>query len=347
VMRAHRMIAIALAFVFVAGGANASSLDAKAVNEAQWSPSRATEKNAVSALMIKAQVLLDRAHFSPGEIDGKAGGNFKKALTAFAADKGLNTSRGLSAEVWQALLSISSEPILAEYTVSEKDVAGPFAASIPAKMEQMRNLPTLAYTSGREALAERFHVSQELLQLLNPGNKFDKPGDKILVASVAADDVSEKATRIEVDKRSALLKVLGEQNKLLAVYPATIGSNEKPAPSGRLKVSGVTKNPTYRYNPKYAFKGVHTNEPFMINPGPNNPVGLVWIGLSAEGYGIHGTADPSKISKTASHGCVRLTNWDALHVAAVVKKGLAVDFLDGQRPDVQAQLDARGHRRHR
>src|SRR5207302_1493010 len=106
--------------------------------------------------------------------------------------KGLNASGGLTAEVWQALTSMSSEPILTEYTMSEKDVGGPFAANVPAKMEQMKDLPALAYTSAREGLAERFHMSQELLQLLNPGNKFTKPGDKILVATVAGADLSEK-----------------------------------------------------------------------------------------------------------------------------------------------------------
>jgi lipoprotein-anchoring transpeptidase ErfK/SrfK len=345
-MRAHQTILIALALVCLAGGTEAASLDATVVNGAQWSSSGSTGKLKISPLLIKAQVLLDRAHFSPGEIDGKPGSNFKKALSAFASEKRLNSSSELTAEIWRELTSISSQPVLTEYTISEKDVRGPFAKNIPARMEQMKDLPSLAYTSTREELAERFHISQELLQLLNPGNKFDKAGDTILIASVAGDDLSEKGTRIEVDKRRALLKVFGEQNKLLAVYPATIGSKEKPAPSGRLKVTGVTKNPTYRYNPKYAFKGVHTHEPFTIKPGPNNPVGVVWIGLSAEGYGIHGTANPSTISKTASHGCVRLTNWDALHVASVVKKGLLVDFVDEQQADLQ-QADAGRPSRHR
>ena len=112
----------------------------------------------------------------------------------------------------------------------------------------------------------------------------------------------------------------------MATYPATIGSEEKPAPSGTLKVERIARNPDYTYNPKYAFKGVKADKPFTIKPGPNNPVGTVWIALSKEGYGIHGTPDPAKVGKTSSHGCVRLTNWDAEELAGTIEKGARVDF---------------------
>ena len=124
------------------------------------------------------------------------------------------------------------------------------------------------------------------------------------------------------------------------MFPGTVGSAEKPAPSGRLKITGIRKNPTYRYKPKYAFKGVRATEPFTINPGPNNPVGVVWIGLSAEGYGIHGTPDPSKISKTELHGCIRLTNWDALRLAAGVAKGIPVDFTGEKKASRKGRAEA-------
>jgi len=152
-----------------------------------------------------------------------------------------------------------------------------------------------------------------------------------------------RATRIEVDKTAKVLRVFDRSQRLLAVYPATIGSDEKPAPSGQLTVTGVSKNPTYRYNPKYEFKGVRTAEPFTIKPGPNNPVGLVWIGLSREGYGIHGTPEPSKVSKTESHGCIRLTDWDALTLAAVTAKGTIVNFSGGEEANRAAAPHA--HRR--
>jgi lipoprotein-anchoring transpeptidase ErfK/SrfK len=134
--------------------------------------------------------------------------------------------------------------------------------------------------------------------------------------------------------------LFGRDQQLLATYPATVGSTEKPAPTGRLKITGISKNPTYRYDPKYEFKGVRATKPFTIKPGPNNPVGLVWIGLSREGYGIHGTPDPSKVSKTASHGCIRLTNWDALSVASAVAKGTPVDFSGDEETARQSRAEA-------
>jgi lipoprotein-anchoring transpeptidase ErfK/SrfK len=169
-------------------------------------------------------------------------------------------------------------------------------------------------------------MSEALMKALNPGKRFDK-GETIVVARARTEAPAAKATRIEVDKVRKILTVHGTDG-VLAIYPATIGSKEKPAPSGTLKVTSVARNPTYRYNPEYAFKSVKSTEPFEIRPGPNNPVGAVWIGLSAKGYGIHGTPDPSKISKSESHGCIRLTNWDAKELLAMVEKGMPVAFLD-------------------
>ena len=143
-----------------------------------------------------------------------------------------------------------------------------------------------------------------------------------------------------ISKNDQILKLFGRDQQLLATYPATVGSTEKPAPSGRLKITGISRNPTYRYDPKYEFKGVRATKPFTIKPGPNSPVGLVWIGLSREGYGIHGTPDPSKVSKTASHGCIRLTNWDALSVASAVAKGTPVDFSGDEETARQSRAEA-------
>ena len=172
---------------------------------------------------------------------------------------------------------------------------------------------------------------RNLLAALNPGQTFDRAEDKIIVVNVAKGALPEKAARVEVDKTQQTVKVFGKAQNLIAFYPATAGSIEKPAPTGTLKIISIARNPTYRYNPKYAFKGVKASEPFTIKPGPNNPVGVVWIGLTGEGYGIHGTPEPSKVSKTESHGCVRLTNWDALELASVVEKGMTVEFTGDER----------------
>jgi lipoprotein-anchoring transpeptidase ErfK/SrfK len=250
----------------------------------------------------------------------------RKALAAFERAQGLDPDGKLDPDVWARLTETTSEPVLTEYTITDADVKGPFAKKIPAKMEDMQDLEHLGYRTPLEGLAEKFHMSEGLMKALNPDTKFDK-GETIVVARARTEAPAAKATRIEVDKVRKILTVHGTDG-VLAIYPATIGSKEKPAPSGTLKVTSVARNPTYRYNPEYAFKSVKSTEPFEIRPGPNNPVGAVWIGLSAKGYGIHGTPDPSKISKSESHGCIRLTNWDAKELAAIVEKGIPVAFLD-------------------
>jgi lipoprotein-anchoring transpeptidase ErfK/SrfK len=198
-------------------------------------------------------------------------------------------------------------------------------------MEDMKDIPKLGYTSPREGLAEKFHMSEELLAALNPGQRFDRARDTIIVVDTGSDQNPGKADRVEIDKSRQTVKLFDKTNALIGFYPATVGSEEKPSPSGTLKVTEIDRNPTYRYNPAYHFKGVHSRKPFTIRPGPNNPVGTVWINLSAEGYGIHGTPFPGKVSKAESHGCVRLTNWDAERVAKRVSKGTPVAFVDDRQ----------------
>jgi lipoprotein-anchoring transpeptidase ErfK/SrfK len=238
-----------------------------------------------------------------------------------------DSSLGQTAELWQAVTNGAPDDLFTHYTITEDDVRGPFLQKLPRKMEAMKDLPGLYYTRPREELAERFHVSEDLLAALNPRVKFDTAGESLVVPAVTDNPLKAQVAQIIVDKSAQALKAFNAQKQLLAFYPATVGSEEKPAPSGRLKVTIIKRDPAYHYNPKYHFKGVKTRKPFTIKPGPNNPVGLVWIGLSGEGYGIHGTPDPDKVSKTESHGCVRLTNWDALQLAAAASKGIPVDFV--------------------
>ncbi|PJG52720.1 hypothetical protein CVM73_24100 [Bradyrhizobium forestalis] len=322
-------IFIFLVFALAGVPALAAEMTADAVNSAQPSTKTLSNEKPTSA-GGRLQVLLDRAHFSPGEIDGKFGENARKALRAYAEAQQLPGSDALTAEVWKALLA-DDRPATATYTIAEQDVAGPFLRKLPSKLEEMKDIPKLGFTSPREALAEKFHMSEQLLATLNPGRHFDRAGDIIVVVDTSggAGGAPVQAGRVEIDKSRQTVRLFDKSNALIGFYPATVGSEEKPSPSGRLKVTEVSRNPTYRYNPDYHFKDVRSRKPFTIKPGPNNPVGTVWINLSAEGYGIHGTPSPGKISKAQSHGCVRLTNWDAERVAASVSKGTQVAFVDG------------------
>ncbi|MBQ0821489.1 L,D-transpeptidase [Microvirga terrae] len=305
------------------------NLNLEAVNKAEWTPKEGRGRE-VDPVLVKAQVLLDRARFSPGVIDGHNGDNLQNAIKAFEKERGLKPDGTIDEEVWAKLKEASSDPVVTEYTIRDEDVKGPFV-TIPDKLEDQARLDRLGYSSPEELLAERFHMDADLLKAMNPGKSFDKAGTSITVANVEAKsgpEKPEKAGKIEIIKKEHVLRVLTKDGALVAVYPASIGSEEKPAPSGSHKVRAVAPNPNYTYNPDYAFKGVKAKEKFEIKPGPNNPVGSTWIDLSVESFGIHGTPDPEKVGKSHSQGCVRLTNWDVEELSKMVEKGTPVEFID-------------------
>lgn len=320
------MWAIALTIFLIVGlpVQAAKALDREAVERAQFDGG-VPHHSEIRPLTVKTQILLDRAGFSPGEIDGKLGENVEKALRAYAEASGLPSATTLTGDILDRLTRGDINPLLIEIAVTERDIDGPFLKRQPKGLDEMKGIKRLAYRDVSELLAERYHMSEELLAALNPRAQFSHPGAKVVVANVSQGKSKTEVTRVEVDKDQQTVRAFAG-SVLVAFFPATVGSEEKPSPSGTLTVRAVRSDPFYRYNPDYKFKGVKARRAFTINPGPNNPVGTTWIALSEAGYGIHGTPSPSKVSKAESNGCVRLTNWDAEKLARMIKKGVTVEF---------------------
>ena len=273
---------------------------------------------------LTAQILLDHSGHSPGVIDGVMGGNTARAITAFQHARGLTVDGKLTADLIEKLRAAYSGELLQRYTITPDDVAGPFV-TVPGDMEGQSELDTLAFESPAEALAEKFHMAKAFLVALNPSADFARAGAEITVVVPGKAALDGKVARIEVDKAKSSLRAYASDETLLATYPATIGSSTFPSPNGSMEVVAVAPAPTYHFDPEGRSWG--PDKQLTIAAGPNNPVGGTWIDLSKDGYGIHGTPEPRLIGKTSSHGCVRLTNWDAEELAKAVSKGTTVQFV--------------------
>lgn len=298
------------------------SLDA--LNNAQWSENIGKGQFPVYA---RAHVMLNNAHASPGAIDGTSGQNTLKAISAFQQMNGLAPTGVLTKETWDTLVAKQAgKPAFIEYSITEADLKGPYAKSIPRDYALQAKMPGLYYTRVSEMLGEKFHIDENFLKKLNPNANFNKVGEKIIVTNVR-NNLPEDIHLIVAHKGARQLYLFNSQNQMIASFPATIGSSDTPSPTGTYKVTGVAPNPWYSYSPSNFVQGKNL-KPLSLPPGPNGPVGNIWIGLSKKSFGIHGTPNPSAISKTASHGCIRLTNWDANDLGRKVKSGVTVKFLE-------------------
>ena len=294
------------------------------LNNAQWYENIGAGQFPVYA---RAHVMLNNAHASPGAIDGTSGKNTLKAIASFQQMNGIKPTGVLTQETWDKLVARQgSKPTFVEYTITEKDLAGPFAKSIPSDYALQAKMKGLYYTRVSEMLSEKFHMDENFLKKLNPNANFNKVGEKLLVSNVR-NDLPEGIHLIVAHKGAKQLYLFNSKNQMIASFPATIGSADTPSPTGTYKVTGVAPNPWYSYSPSNFVQGKNL-KPLSLPPGPNGPVGNIWIGLSKKSFGIHGTPNPSSISKTASHGCIRLTNWDANDLGRKVKSGVTVRFLE-------------------
>ncbi len=297
--------------------------------------------------ILHVQVILDKLGFGPGVLDGKGGQSLTAALRGFQTSRGLPVTGKIDAKTLRALYPYRAARPTVQLTLSEAALRGPFVDPFPKEPADQAKLPQLGYRNVMEALAERFHTTPETLLALNSPQTRLAPGAKVVFPNALpssrayeTDDqawlqtlnslnvgaVQPQAKRIVVDKSESVLKVYDAQDRLVAQFPATMGSRHDPLPIGKWTIKGVAYNPPFHYNPDLFWDADAGDEKAKLPPGPNGPVGVVWIDISKPHYGIHGTPEPTTIGRAESHGCIRLSNWDAARLALMVKSGVPAIF---------------------
>lgn len=328
-------------------GAAAVALSLLAAGVPAQTPPSPAAPPPIDRSILHVQVILDKLGFGPGVLDGRGGMSLVKALKGFQESRGLPITGKPDAATLKALYPYRSARPTVRLTLDARALEGPYIQAIPKDYAEQAKLDGMAYTSPAEKLAEMFHTTPAVIAALNPGGRLAAgekivlpnalpvsrayPGDATPVwrrtlAQLNVEANVPKAAKIVVDKSDKVVRAFDDGGKLIAQFSATIGSASDPLPLGNWKVLHVSPNPDWKMNPKILKRVSDSKAAQIIPPGPNNPVGVVWIDLSREHYGIHGTPDPEKIGRTESNGCVRLTNWDAARVALMVKGGTPVVF---------------------
>jgi lipoprotein-anchoring transpeptidase ErfK/SrfK len=282
---------------------------------------RAVGPEATGPRVVRAQILLDRARFSPGQIDGVYGDDFGIAVKGYQESHGLKPTGTIDAEMWR-LLDSDAGPLLLTYTITKADEKGPFQPE-PADIQEKAKMKWLGFETAGEELGERFHCSPKLLAELNPGEKLDTAGEQITVPNVRHAAMS-LASRVVVSKSKRTVIAYSAGGKELAQYPATIGGTHDPLPIGHWTITSVVHYPWFNYDPDLFWNADPKKATAILPPGPRNPAGAAWIGLSKEHYGIHGTPDPGHVRHGESAGCIRMTNWDVANLSHMVRRGTPV-----------------------
>ena len=319
--------AFAFGFLMLAMG-SVQALTVDEVNRAGRPAAAKSKATRPAASIVKAQALLARQGVSPGQIDGIDGDNYRKAVAEFRRRENLGNGDAVDQATWRALRGDPSQDIVSDYSVTMQDAKTVFSRRIPHDYARQARMKRLGYKTPQEMFAERFRMSEGLLRALNPHARYRKPPEVLHVVSAGRERPSDEAQLVEADKGAGVVRALNAAGQTIASYPATIGSEDAPSPEGEHRVVRVVNNPTYHYDPVKNFQQGRNKRRLVLPKGPNNPVGTVWIELSKPTFGIHGTPEPSRIGKASSHGCIRLTNWDAEELAQLVKPGTTVRFVE-------------------
>jgi lipoprotein-anchoring transpeptidase ErfK/SrfK len=290
------------------------------VNAARETPALARGNRGEAVL--RAQILLDRAWFSPGEIDGSFGINMRRIVVAFQSSRDMEPSGQIDDATWNLLLA-DTAPVLMRYTINKDDAAGPFTR-LPARMEDRARVKVLGFESIEEMLAERFHCSPKWLKAANPRSRFE-PGDRVVVPAVGFESPPARAASIRIDKSDRMLYLLDDIDRPVAAFPISIGGPADELPLGQMTIENAARNPVFTYDAQLLGNRGTSPQKIDIPPGPNNPVGVYWLGLSRPHVGIHGTPEPSLVGTEETNGGIHMTNWDVMRLAQAVKIGYTVD----------------------